>query len=269
MKRLSYRTDPYLSLKLGGTLTTAMITAVVSAGMPEGKSLAQLTDWEKTLKTIGAGSALVASVGVAAACILDESQALVTECSREISDQMTVTLAQSTAAYFRNYPLAWKMGLDVPDRWHEAYALTGGYSEKLPALMASDRPVVEIAADAIKREPEPALQPERTVAQIVAEQLTCPEYRALTDLEFLERLDQPDYNWVDELITYPTVLIFGAPGSGKTSFARHLISKRLELGHAVIALDPHNKVGKWGNCKVIGACQQPSGDRAVHPKSGD
>ena len=201
-----------------------------------------------------------------------------TDCAREISDQMTVTLAQSTAAYFRNYPLAWKMGLDVPDRWHEAYALTGGYSEKLPMLMASDRPVAEIAASAIAAKPEPVLESRQTIAQEAVAQLTRPEYQDLADMkflncieeiEFLNRIEESDYSWIDELVTYPTVLIFGAPGSGKTSFARHLISKRLELGHAVIALDPHNKVGKWGNCKVIGACQQPSGDRAVHPKSGD
>ncbi len=256
MKRLSYKTDPHLSLKLGGALTAAMVTAAVSAGMPEGKSLTALTNWEKTLKTIGSGAALAASVGVAAACFKDESRSVVTACAREISDQMTVTLADSTAAYFRNYPLAWKMGLDVPDRWHEVYALTGGYDEKLPLLMASDRPVVEIAVSAISAGaepiPEPRLEPKQTVAQETVARLTRPEYQDLADMEFLERIEQSDYSWVDELVTYPTVLVFGAPGSGKTSFARHLIHKRLELGHTVVALDPHNRVGKWSNCKVVG-----------------
>ncbi len=101
---------------------------------------------------------------------------------------MTVTLAQSTAAYFRNYPLAWKMGLDVPNRWHEVYALTGGYSEKLPALMASDRPVVEIAASAIDTKPSPVLVPRRTIAQEAVAQITRPEYQDLTDMEFLNHI---------------------------------------------------------------------------------
>lgn len=86
--------------------------------------------------------------------------------------------------------------------------------------------------------------------QIAQEAL--PEYRDSAGIEFWDRMEEPNYSWIDELITYPTVLVFGAPGSGKTSFARHLIHKRLKLGHTVVALDPHNRVGKWSNCKVVG-----------------
>ena len=261
-KKLSFKTDPYLPLKLGGILGTALVATMTSAGMPEHKSLTELSELEKTLKTIGAGAGLLGAIGVARACVKDKDQALVTDCAKEISDQMTVSLADAVSAYYQTYKKAWRMGLEVPDRWLELYGLVGQYHESLPALMASDLPVVELVAEAINRTPErlPALSEseqsalplQKSEAKIVAEKLTDPEYLALANMEFLDRIEESNYSWIDELVTYPTVLVFGAPGSGKTSFALHLIHQRLKLGHTVIALDPHNKIGKWGNCKVIG-----------------
>ena len=54
------------------------------------------------------------------------------------------------------------------------------------------------------------------------------------------------------LSAYPSVLIYGVPGSGKTTFAQEELNKRLALGHEVIVLDPHAAYGAWPCCSVIG-----------------
>ncbi len=54
------------------------------------------------------------------------------------------------------------------------------------------------------------------------------------------------------LSAYPSVFIYGVPGSGKTTFAQEELNKRLALGHEVIVLDPHAAYGAWPCCSVIG-----------------
>jgi hypothetical protein len=55
-----------------------------------------------------------------------------------------------------------------------------------------------------------------------------------------------------KLIWYPSVLVYGAPGSGKTFFSEQEVGKRLEAGHRVIVLDPHAAYGAWQGCEVVG-----------------
>jgi len=54
------------------------------------------------------------------------------------------------------------------------------------------------------------------------------------------------------LTNYPSVLIYGAPGSGKTTFAEQEVKRRLEAGHKVIVCDPHAAYGAWAGCEVVG-----------------
>ncbi len=54
------------------------------------------------------------------------------------------------------------------------------------------------------------------------------------------------------LTNYPSVLIYGAPGSGKTTFAEQEVKRRLEAGHKVIICDPHAAYGAWQGCEVVG-----------------
>ncbi|MEG3838921.1 type IV secretory system conjugative DNA transfer family protein [Microcoleus sp. herbarium14] len=63
---------------------------------------------------------------------------------------------------------------------------------------------------------------------------------------------QPDEPKLPKLIWYPSVLVYGAPGSGKTFFSEQEVGKRLEAGHRVIVLDPHAAYGAWQGCEVIG-----------------
>jgi len=64
--------------------------------------------------------------------------------------------------------------------------------------------------------------------------------------------EQADGPKIPKLIWYPSVLIYGAPGSGKTHFAEQEVGKRLAVGHRVVVLDPHAAYGAWQGCEVIG-----------------
>jgi hypothetical protein len=67
-----------------------------------------------------------------------------------------------------------------------------------------------------------------------------------------EQPEQPDGPKMPVLTNYPSVLIYGAPGSGKTTFAEQEVKRRLEAGHRVIVCDPHAAYGAWAGCEVIG-----------------
>jgi hypothetical protein len=58
---------------------------------------------------------------------------------------------------------------------------------------------------------------------------------------------------IDDLVSYPSVLLWGAQGSGKTSTAAYLLHRKLEAGHQIKVLDPHAEYGQWQGLEVIGA----------------
>ncbi|MEG4280999.1 hypothetical protein QUA62_26590 [Microcoleus sp. MON1_C1] len=70
-----------------------------------------------------------------------------------------------------------------------------------------------------------------------------------TTPELPEQTDGPK---IPKLIWYPAVLVYGAPGCGKTYFGEQEVGKRLAAGHRVIVLDPHAAYGAWQGCEVIG-----------------
>lgn len=74
--------------------------------------------------------------------------------------------------------------------------------------------------------------------------------RVNKSLEFLKEENQ--YAWLKRLIGYCTGLLYGPPGSGKTTMALHIIAERVKMGHAVIVLDSHDQKGKWGNLPTYG-----------------
>jgi hypothetical protein len=63
---------------------------------------------------------------------------------------------------------------------------------------------------------------------------------------------EPANPGLPNMTNYPSVLIYGAQGSGKTAFAGEEIKKRIAAGHQVIVLDPHAAYGAWSGCEVIG-----------------
>lgn len=80
-------------------------------------------------------------------------------------------------------------------------------------------------------------------------------YQADTNYQEYEEPQQEansEYAWSNDLLGYPSVLVWGPQGSGKTSFAEWLVSERLKLGHEIIICDPHREYGQWEGLKVVG-----------------
>jgi hypothetical protein len=59
-------------------------------------------------------------------------------------------------------------------------------------------------------------------------------------------------NPLNRLDEYPSVLVYGPQGSGKTSTAAYLMRRRIENGHIVQVLDPHKQYGQWEGLEVFG-----------------
>lgn len=75
----------------------------------------------------------------------------------------------------------------------------------------------------------------------------------------LQSEDLPDrgdgraiYGKMPGLSWYPSVLIYGIPGAGKTTFVEEEVKKRLGAGHEVVVLDPHVGYEQWEGCEVVG-----------------
>ncbi|MBW4495019.1 MAG: type IV secretory system conjugative DNA transfer family protein [Oscillatoria princeps RMCB-10] len=64
--------------------------------------------------------------------------------------------------------------------------------------------------------------------------------------------DSERYSWAKNLLSYPSVVIYGPQGSGKSSFAAWLLEQRLNAGHQVEILDPHREAGQWDGLLVFG-----------------
>lgn len=86
-----------------------------------------------------------------------------------------------------------------------------------------------------------------------AQRLPKPEPDPETKIEPIKRIDlSKQVLKMPPLTDYPACLVFGAPGGGKSTFARKIVDKKLEAGHEVVVLDPHYKLGAWEGCKVYG-----------------
>ncbi|HEY9596329.1 MAG TPA: ATP-binding protein [Cyanophyceae cyanobacterium] len=62
----------------------------------------------------------------------------------------------------------------------------------------------------------------------------------------------PPEQWTPDLMGYPSILIYGAQGAGKTSTAAWLIGERIKVGHQIKILDPHRSYGQWDGLECIG-----------------
>ena len=60
------------------------------------------------------------------------------------------------------------------------------------------------------------------------------------------------YDWAKDLLHFPAVLIYGAQGSGKTSFTAWLLRERIKAGHTTEVWDVHRRHGQWNGLPVFG-----------------
>ncbi|MBD0341331.1 MAG: type IV secretion system DNA-binding domain-containing protein [Microcoleus sp. Co-bin12] len=65
------------------------------------------------------------------------------------------------------------------------------------------------------------------------------EQQATPDAHEPSQPEQPTSPKMPVFTNKPSVLIYGAPGSGKTTFAEQEVKRRLAAGHRVIVCDPH------------------------------
>jgi hypothetical protein len=173
--------------------------------------------------------------------------------------------ARCNAAYYRRHPNHFRANKPVPEEWRQAWAATGGNPALLHRAIAPStltQPIAPIA----QPKPQTIQQPGQTrggsfdrAAASESPGTGWGDYEprpvppiAQTPIAPTFTLNRPDPDaWLNELVNYPSVLVFGAPGSGKTTFAEELITRR--SSHQVIAIDPHYQPGKWSGAEIVGA----------------
>lgn len=97
----------------------------------------------------------------------------------------------------------------------------------------------------------PVYQPEFAEVQSLPAQFQAAATPPSEDLP--DRGDgRKTYGKMPGLSWYPSVLIYGIPGAGKTTFTEEEVKKRLAAAHEVIVLDPHASYGQWEGCEVVG-----------------
>ncbi len=112
------------------------------------------------------------------------------------------------------------------DELESAYCESLGISpQEQQALLTGTATLESISnpGDKVKSATAPAIEPDQTTGT-----------------------QMPDLTW------YPSVLIHGVPGAGKTFFVEQEVKRRLAEGHQVIVLDPHAAYGQWEGCEIVG-----------------
>jgi hypothetical protein len=99
---------------------------------------------------------------------------------------------------------------------------------------------------------QPAISPSETKVNAPAQ----PQEPAVSDraVPAPTTIQQPlsPERWTPDLMGYPSILIYGAQGAGKTSTAAWLIRERIKAGHQIKVLDPHRAYGQWDGLECIG-----------------
>jgi len=99
---------------------------------------------------------------------------------------------------------------------------------------------------------DPSAQQQELTGTATLESISNPSDKVDQSSSPVIEPDQTDSPKMPVLTNYPSVLIYGAPGSGKTTFAEQEVKHRLEAGHRVIICDPHAAYGAWAGCEVVG-----------------
>lgn len=226
--------NPLMPLYLSGGVVASAIACAISTELPPIQKVA--------LATAG----FAGGVGVLAKTLILEKQTPELERNEVLLEYCHQKSVQCAAGYYNRYVKAADEGLPIPDGWYEQYALYGGRPPL--ALPPSGTPVVSLSPDNTAVELAAAMTNQQYVTEELAQM---PELHH--DLEALTGEAPIDTDWTTSLLKYPYVLIYGAPGSGKTTFVQWLINQRIALGHSVFALDPHYEAGSWQFCEVKGA----------------
>jgi hypothetical protein len=91
------------------------------------------------------------------------------------------------------------------------------------------------------------------IARAYAAALSPQQLQQAIALPAAEPGPRPMQEWWPDVLGYPTVLIYGQFGSGKTTLAERLVNDRRAAGHQVRVLDPHLAAGAWPGCDTVGS----------------
>lgn len=95
----------------------------------------------------------------------------------------------------------------------------------------------------------PAEQPEYEPIRLGEAQLENKNTEAIYTIPSQPR---SEFSWGSDLLGYPTILVYGPQGAGKTTFSAWLIRERRKAGHQIKILDPHREFGQWDGLEVYG-----------------
>jgi hypothetical protein len=120
------------------------------------------------------------------------------------------------------------------------FAPSGAHKKHSPSLPPAHTQTIEV----------PAEQPEGELIRLNNTQI-----QASSNPEAIYTIpSQPrsEFSWGSDLLGYPTILIYGAQGAGKTTFSAWLIRERRKAGHQIKILDPHREFAQWDGLEVYG-----------------
>lgn len=130
-----------------------------------------------------------------------------------------------------------------------AHLIFGGSAATMGGMaMATDRQKRKLEVVLKTAEAEGAIA---TIAALRRELAPARIEQSLALPESIEPL--PQSQWWGDVLGYPTVLVYGQFGSGKTTLAERLVSDRRAAGHQVKVLDPHLAAGAWPGCETVGS----------------
>jgi hypothetical protein len=145
-----------------------------------------------------------------------------------------------------------------------AVAIVGAVYAKHPApvaILGAGAMACGLAAERIDRRVRLGSQLAESADRIALESIARAYQQALSPQQLQQAIalpaaepgPRPMQEWWPDVLGYPTVLIYGQFGSGKTTLAKRLISDRRAAGHRVTVLDPHMAAGAWDGCETAGA----------------
>ena len=152
---------------------------------------------------------------------------------------LALTNAQSFKGFLQSDPLGkdeFDFGIQqsVASVWHE---------QQQPQLMQAQSEALTVPVKEEKVEKQQASPVQETSINIPTQgvpQAWTPD------------VEDNQYTWVEDLLEYPSILVWGPQGSGKSTFVEWLIYERIKRGHTVKILDPHREAGQWEGLEVVG-----------------
>lgn len=165
---------------------------------------------------------------------------------REAQVTVAATIADACVYWAERNPVLAAQGLTAPPDFIDAYARAIVANENVFALPEATEQPFEIPVSFEQK--TTFEQP----AEIDRETPVNSEALSYDSVAFKPRQRDEKPQWLNQLVGYPSVMVFGAPGGGKTHFAEWVAQELLKRGATIKVLDPHCNPEKWPGCERVG-----------------